>query len=131
MAIDLASPAINTVEHPSGQNGSYDQYTVQLRDQMNAVIAYPPTIPPTFPAYVRYPGLGIYEEQYSNVGWHHLPVASGTVSSIEIGRFESPEIPVTHLSYAQSIFNSTMMQSQQAGRRIYTALRAPGINEGF
>lgn len=131
MAVDLFAPGIPTQDMPDGDNGMYDPFTTALRDQLNAVVPYQPTPPPLFPLYVRYPGLGIYEYQYTNVGWHQLPVPSGIISSEEAGRFEAPDIPVTHLPFKEAIYNSTLAQPQSGGRILYAALRSPGINEGF
>lgn len=75
----------------------------------------------------QYPDVGLDDRMY-NVGYHQLPV-DNQVSFIP--RYESPEIPVTHLPFKDALFNSTQ-RTQQAGQKLaFTGLRAPGVNEGF
>lgn len=123
---DLTSPAIPTQDGMA--EGQYDPMTVTLRDTLNAQVPYVPTTAPSFPVYVRSYGPGIGDSQY-NVGYKQLPVDPGILSSVQVGQFESPDVPVTHLPYTYALYNSTLIQPQR-GQVVIYAMRAPGINEG-
>ncbi len=127
MATDLSSPGIPTFYQPQGYNPQYDSDTVDLQDRLNAVTPYQPTMPPAFPRYIRSTGPGVGDENY-NVGYKMLPVPSGIVNERS---YESPDVPFTHLSFSQSLYDSTLPRQQVSKRTVYTSLRAPGINEGF
>lgn len=127
----LNSPGIPTQDNQDGYNPMYDNITVQLRDNLNAQYEYVPTmLAPTFPAYIRSTGPGVGDENY-NVGWKQVPVASGIIPEAEVGRYESPDLPVSHTPFSQAIYDSTLAKRQIGGQIIYSAMRSPGINEGF
>lgn len=126
-AFDLVAPGIPTQDMPDGWNYVADARTVALRDALNAEQPYPPTIAPTFYQAVRTTGPGIGDAQY-NVGWHQLPVPAGIK---HISHFESPNVPVTNLPFRENLYNSTLVQKTVNHQIVYSAYRAPAINEGF
>lgn len=129
MALNLQAPFI-PVENADVYNSRRgDSFTNAVRDHLNAVYPYPPTVPPAFPINQRYDGSGVGDENY-NVGYHQLPVASGLINSWQAGRFEAPDVPVSHLPFASQIAASTFARSQSSNQPVYRNLRAPGINEG-
>lgn len=130
MAVDLVAPGIPTQDNQSGYNPVYDRITENARDHLNQVYPYQPTMPVAFPAYVRTYGPGVGDENY-NVGWHHVPVPSGIIPEAAVGRYESPDVPVSHLPFQQALYNTTLVQRQVSGSFVYQSLRAPGINEGY
>jgi hypothetical protein len=128
----LTSPALPT-HWNNGAEGSYintqsDPYTFALRDQLNSVIPYQPTMPPVFNHWVRSYGPGLKDWEY-NVGWKHVPVGNQVIPMIV--RFESPDVPVTHLPYRPVLFESTLPYQQAQNEIYYSNLRAPAINEGY
>ena len=129
MAIDLQSPSIPTMLTENYYSQQMDPFTRAHRDELNAVIPYPPTVPIAFNAYIRYDGSGVGDENY-NVGYKQQPVPSGIISSWTAGRYESPDLPVTHLPFAYAFTESTFPRYQSTNQPVYRNLRAPGINEG-
>lgn len=130
--IDLSSPYLPT-GMDVGINGYptlEDAYTTYWRDRLNEVELYTPTQPPVFNLWVRSYGPGVGDENY-NVGYHHVPVASGNIPIAYVGNHEAPNIPVTHLPFLQALYNTTLVSEVVAGQTIYPSLRSPGINEGF
>ncbi len=126
----MDAPGIPTQDNQDGYNPRYDGHTTSLRQQLDAEVPYQPTTAPTFPRWVRSYGPGVGDENY-NVGWHHVPVPSGIIVEAAVGRYESPDVPVTHLPFKQALYNTTLAQRQISGHIVYSSLRAPGINEGY
>lgn len=124
----LTSPSIPTDMGDSYVNTGQDPFTVGLRDQLNSVIPYQPTMPPVFNHWVRSYGPGVGDWNY-DVGYKHVPVGNQVIPMIM--RFEAPEVPVTHLPFRPVLFDSTQPYQQAQNELMYPNLRAPAINEGF
>lgn len=144
-AMNFESPEPWTWDNTGGYDGGiipepiYDPNTVGYRTQLNQVFPYQPTMPPVFPAYVRAQENGPGDSIYSPSGLYD-PMFSGRYGAMNydpmiqpmIVRHESPEIPYSHLSYAELIADSTQSMNQGApGHQLTTSLRAPLINEGL
>jgi hypothetical protein len=149
-AMDLQSPMIPTWDATGGYDGNIvpyqapDPYTSTLRDALNAQVTYVPTmLPPTFPVYVRAQDNGPGDSIYSPDGVYSQPYdymftsrwgASNYDPMIQpvVTRYESPEMPYTHLSYNELILDSTISMNQGApGGQLSVSLRAPYQNEGM
>lgn len=117
------SPAIPTSN--GEMNQLEDANTVALREQLNSVHEIQYTQPSYNHSYFL--SAGIDDRDY-NVGYKQVPV--GNQVSVLAHHFEAPEVPVTQLSYKESLFNSTLVQKTVNGTPVI-AMRAPGINEGF
>ena len=148
-AFDLESPAPLTWDNTGGYQGDvtperqYDPLTVNMRDQLNAQVPYVPTMPPTFPVYVRAYDNGPGDSIYSPDGVYTQPYdflftsrwgAMNYDPMVQpmIVRHESPEVPYSHLSYNELITESMLSMNQgQPGGQLTTSLRAPLINEGM
>lgn len=128
MAMNLQSPYLPTFDSPNYDSGRTDPFTTARTNELNAVIPYTPTVPPTFHDYIRYDGSGVGDENY-NVGYHQQPVQSGIIDSWTAGRYEAPNIPVSHLPYSQGLNEATLVRYQSSNQPVYRNWRAPGINE--
>jgi hypothetical protein len=98
-----------------------------MRDQLNAVTYFEPTYPPAFPVWVR--TYGPTNDEQVNVGFHQDDV--NPYIQPMLVRYESPDVPVTHLPYSEQLFNSTLTQATIAGQIVFNALRSPTPNEGI
>lgn len=128
--MNLQSPFLPTSHGDDYNAYMRDPFTAARRNELNAVVPYPPTVPPVFNVAVRYDGSGIGDQNY-NVGYHQAPVASGIISSWQAGRFEAPDVPVTHLPFVSALSGTTFARPQSSNQPVYRNLRAPGINEGI
>jgi hypothetical protein len=126
----LSSPSLAEQDEQSPYGASnYDSpETVALREQLNSVIPYQPTMPPVFQHWVRSYGPGVGDENY-NVGYHQVPV--GNQVKPLIPGYEAPNIAWRHLPYYAQIYGSTMFYQQSQNELQYPNLRAPAINEGY
>jgi hypothetical protein len=124
----LTSPAIPSEMSDSFVNTGQDPHTVVLRDALNAVTPYQPTMPPVFNTWVRSTGPGIGDSQY-DVGYKQVPVGNQVIPMIL--RFEAPDVPVTHLPFRAVLYDSSLPYQQSQNLIIYPNLRSPAINEGY
>ena len=124
----LTAPGIPTTPEGSYINTQSDPMTVGLRDQLNSVIPYQPTMPPVFNHWVRSYGPGIGDENY-DVGYKHVFVGNQVTPLVV--RYEAPDPWVRHLPYRQLISDSTQFYQQAQNEIYYSNLRAPAINEGY
>lgn len=129
MAMNLQSPFVPTMDSDEYNNYRTDPFTTARRDELNAVIAYTPTMPTVFNAYIRYDGSGVGDENY-NVGYKQLPVQSGIIDSWQAGAYEAPNVPVSHLPFSSAFTEAAFARNQSSNQPVYRNLRAPGINEG-
>lgn len=128
-ALNLEAPGLTTlvVDEAVQYTPTYDQNTVDLRNQLNEVTYYEPTFPPAFNTWVR--TYGPTNDETINVGFHQADVPSGIVQNMY--RYESPDVPVTHLAWQESLFNTTLTSMSVGGQVIFNALRSPTPNEGI
>jgi len=110
-------------------NPQYDEKTVTLTDYLNAVVDQVPTSRHTQRANViTNSDVGILPDTSYNVGYHMKIFDNNDVHIIS--RFESPDVPVTHIPFNNALKNSTYTQNQVTPP-IPLNLRAPSINEGY
>jgi hypothetical protein len=130
MAMDLEAPGI-PIYWGTGEmveyEPTYDAATVAMRDSLNAVTYYQPTMPPAFQTWVR--TYGPTNDESVNVGFHQADV--NPIIQPTLYRYEAPDVPVRHLPYQELLFNSTLVQETVAGNVIFNALRSPTPNEGI
>lgn len=148
-AMDLQSPMIPTWDATGGYDGGIEPYQIpdpissSLRDNLNAQVPYPPTmLQPTFPVYVRAQDNGPGDRDYSPDGVYSQPydelfTSRWGASNYDpmfmpmIVRHEAPEMPYSHLSYDELIYDSTLAMNQGSSSTKFISLRAPLINEGL
>src|SRR5215469_11123157 len=99
----LSSPSLceQDEQNPYGA-GNYDSpETVGLRQALNAVTPYQPTMPPVYNTWVRSTGPGVGDENY-DVGYKQVPVGNQVKPAIPA--YEAPEIWWRHLPYYAQIY---------------------------
>jgi hypothetical protein len=123
-----SSPYLSTQDANPVEDNYGSPETVALREQLNSVIPYQPTMPPVFNHWVRSYGPGVGDWNY-NVGYHHVPVGNQVKPAIPA--YEAPDVWVRHLPFNAQIYGSTLFYDNAQKDPIYRNLRAPAINEGY
>lgn len=129
----FSSPGIDTKEaNPTTVQSTGIQSTdptAQLDVTLNSMKEIPYGTPSYNRAVIWTNGdVGLPDETYS-VGYKQVPVDNQVQPFLS--HLEAPNVPVTQLSYTESIQQSATQVYESVPNKLLFSLRAPSINEGF